>query len=51
VERVAKFPRELKLTVGERLVDTGLDLMCHLLDARVCAARGDRPRGALDFAP
>ncbi|MCX5742209.1 MAG: four helix bundle protein [Proteobacteria bacterium] len=33
VERVAKFPREHKFTVGDRLVETCLDVTCHLLDA------------------
>ena len=32
-ERVAKFSREHKFTVGDRLVDTCLDITCHLLDA------------------
>ena len=32
-ERVAKFPREHKFTVGDRLVDTCLDVTCHLVEA------------------
>jgi hypothetical protein len=32
-ERVAKFPREHKFTVGDRLVETCLDVACHLVEA------------------
>lgn len=31
--RVAKFPREHKFTVGDRLVDTCLDITSHLVEA------------------
>lgn len=31
--RVAKFPREHKFTVGDRLVETCLDITCALVDA------------------
>ena len=33
VERVAKFPREHKFTVGDRLVETCLDITSHLVEA------------------
>jgi len=33
VERVAKFPREHKYTVGDRLVETCLDITCCLVEA------------------
>ena len=33
VERVAKFSREHKFTVGERLVETCLDITGHLIEA------------------
>lgn len=32
-ERVAKFPREHKFTVGDRLVETCLDVMDHIVEA------------------
>jgi hypothetical protein len=32
-ERVAKFPRDHKFTVGDRLVETCLDIMCNLVEA------------------
>jgi hypothetical protein len=32
VERVAKFPREHKFTVGDRLVETCLDITSHLVE-------------------
>jgi hypothetical protein len=33
VERVVKFPREHKFTVGDRLVETCLDITSHLVEA------------------
>jgi hypothetical protein len=33
VERVAKFPREHKFTVGDRLIETCLDITSHLVEA------------------
>jgi hypothetical protein len=33
VERFAKFSREHKFTVGDRLVETCLDITCHLVEA------------------
>lgn len=33
VLRVAKFPREHKFTIGDRLVETCLDITCALVDA------------------
>src|SRR3989442_10960420 len=32
-ERVAKFPRDHKFTVGDRLIETCLDIQTSLLDA------------------
>ena len=32
-ERVAKFPRDHKFTVGDRLIETCLDVMAHITDA------------------
>ncbi len=33
LERVAKFPREHKFTIGDRLVETCLDVLTELVDA------------------
>ncbi len=33
VERVAKFPRDHKFTVGDRLIETCLDVTCALVEA------------------
>ena len=33
VERVMKFPREHRFTVGDRLIDTCLDVMANLVEA------------------
>ena len=41
VERVAKFPRDHKFTIGDRLIETCLDITCHLVDATY---RRDRER-------
>jgi len=32
-ERVAKFPRDHKFTTGDRLVETCIDILTHLLEA------------------
>jgi hypothetical protein len=54
VERVAKFPREHKFTVGDRLVETCLDITSHLVEASyrrdkrgdlAAASRGLGPEG------
>ena len=46
VERAAKFPREHKFTIGDRLIETCLDVTSHLLEA---AYRRDK-RGDLAAA-
>lgn len=46
VERVAKFPRDHKFTIGDRLIETCLDITSHLLEA---AYRRDK-RGDLAAA-
>lgn len=33
VERLVKFPREYKFTVGDRLIETCLDITSHLVEA------------------
>lgn len=48
VERVAKFPREHKFTVGDCLVETCLDITSHLIEAsyRATSAATSRRRRA-----
>lgn len=40
IERVAKFPRDHKFTLGDRLVETCLDITTDLVEATYLSARG-----------